>query len=122
MQKRYLIKLSDKNEKVRVDDKTELNLRELETGILQVLFEFSANASKDRKTINKSLDSAGRVENLTDTEDLIVDEEDLKFIETGLGEITGSRRPYSWTKARNLFKQLADPQELEEEKENAEES
>lgn len=108
MKKRYQITLSPKDEKVQ--DKS---LREIEIELLSFLFGSAANEQKDVKMIYSALDSAGRVENLKDDENLIIDDEDIGFIKTAVKSTAGKRTGAAWILCRNLFSQLANPVEIE---------
>jgi hypothetical protein len=110
MQKRYTLKLSDINNNINFGSESK-SLRSIELEILETLFELAAQNETKRKDINSAFDSAQRVENLTDDEDFIFDEEDLNYIDKAL-ELSAGKRPYAWSKAKTLFAQLAKPAEL----------
>ncbi len=115
MQKRYTIYLSEKGVKAKPDIPTSDDLRAFELVTLEAMFKLAANYQKDASGIFSALDSAEGVANLTDTENLIIDEQDLGFINETIKQTVGKRHP-DWLVCKGLFEQIRSPEELKEEK------
>ncbi len=117
MQKRYELILSDKNEMEEFPSSTgteKKSIREMELNFLEWAFKIAANNQTDICKVNACLDSVGRTDNLSDDENLIIDDEDLDFIKDAFKNSVG-RRPYECNVCTKLIAQLAKPVEQKEE-------
>ena len=110
----YIVKLSSVKETVEVIKgqnpdgtpiKEDLSMRKAETDALKAMINSVAAGEKDRKKYNNCIDLLAQLENLSDKDDLIIDNSDVDALEKGF-EGTAGQRPYFWTKLRTLFRQF----------------
>lgn len=87
--------------------------RKLEMSILSQLFDLASVHEKKATQIKLCMDCVDQLENLPDDRNEITfTKEDYSLLETAI-EKTAGARPIAWLKARKLWKQLAEPEEVE---------
>lgn len=114
MAKQYRIKFAEGLTKIQKSetDASLLSVREVEIMALDALFSAAASKQQDVKKLNLCYDCLEQVQNLKDENAILFTRGDLDFLEEGL-KATVDRRPPAWFWARNIFRQLEKPEEIE---------
>jgi hypothetical protein len=117
MAKLLQIKLSPKEKlsdvQKSINDPTKLSIREVEITILETLFTIAANSQKELKKMNECYDLIGQVKNLTDDKlEMNLTKADIEYLEKAI-ETSATQRPGSWFAAREMFKSIEKPVEVE---------
>jgi len=117
MAKLFQIKLSPKDVLSDVQktatDETKLSVREIELAALENLFSTAANSQKDLKKMNECYDCIGQVKNLKEEAlEINLTKQDIEYLEKAI-ELSASQRPGFWFAAREMFKSIEKPAEIE---------
>jgi hypothetical protein len=96
------------------EDGTFWRVRDVEIAVLKNLFMIAANAQKDTRRLNTCYDMVDEIERITDgIEGFKISPSDLKDFLIPAIEKSADQRPDSWYFARNLFRQIENPKEVE---------
>ena len=92
--------------------KVKESLRSCEKLALDSMVGAASSLQSDFKHYNECLDIRGQLDNLADTDDLLLTKEDHKYLEAGFKATTGNR-PNGWEACVDLFLSLETPAEVE---------
>jgi len=117
MAKLYQIKFSDKGKLSDLakseKDATKTTCREIELLALESLLSVAAANMKEIKKVNECYDVIDQIKNLQDDKlELNLSKTDLEYVEKGL-ELSAGQRPGAWYYARDMFKSIEKPVEIE---------
>lgn len=116
MAKVSVIKLTEKSimSKAKKDDQSYWSVREIELNALEALFLIAANSNKSCTKLVDCYDLVDEVKNIgEDAESFKISNTDLKDFLIPAIEKSADQRPGFWFFARNMFKSIEKPEEIE---------